>query len=234
MKKTTIIINDKPFTYDDEIEDISYESISPISEEDARDLLQTTKKLFDLCGIRFYLIFGTLLGAVRDHGLIEGDEDVDVYTESEDLLRNSLPYLYENGLKVCRIKEHRFYSFHTTNNSYIDVYIKNELSFSIWKLWCTRINFCVIPRWYIRKHEKIHFLGLDCLCPYKPERVLRYWYGKSWKTPIKSHNFTYDSPSRHYWRTKIKPNLLLINSFIKLAFTNPHKLGKKLWKKIKK
>ena len=87
MKRTTILIDGKPFSYNDEIDDISYDSISAISEEDARHLLQTTKRLFDACGIRFYLIFGTLLGAVRDHGLIKGDEDVDVYIDSEELLR---------------------------------------------------------------------------------------------------------------------------------------------------
>ena len=206
MKKTTIIIDGEPFTYDDEIEDIRYDTISAISEDDARSLLQTTKKLFDECGIQFYLIFGTLLGAVRDHGLIKGDEDVDVYIESEDLLRKNLPFLYENGLKVCRISEHYLYSFHTKNKSYIDVYIRGKLPFSIWKLWCDRINFAVIPRYYIRKHDKIVFLGIECLCPHKPERVLRYWYGKTWRTPIRGHKFTYDSPSRFLWRKKIKPH----------------------------
>lgn len=72
--------------------------------------------------------------AIQEQGLIEGDEDVDVFIEREDLLVKKLPYLYENGLKICRIKEHRFYSFHTINNSYIDVFTKNELPFSIWKL----------------------------------------------------------------------------------------------------
>ena len=173
MKKTTIIIDGVPFTYDDEIEDISYDTISAISEDDARSLLQTTKELFDKCGLRFYLIFGTLLGAVRDHGLIKGDEDVDVYVDSEELLRRNLPFLYENGLKVCRINEHNYYSFHTNNNSYIDVYIKDKLPFSIWRLWCDKINIAVIPKWYIRKSDKINFLGVECLCPHKPERVLR-------------------------------------------------------------
>lgn len=234
MKKKTITIEGKPFTYEDEIEDISYETISAISEDDARNLLQTTKTLFDNCGIKFYLIFGTLLGAIRERGLIEGDEDVDVFIEREDLLIKNLPYLYENGLKVCRIKEHRFYSFHTINNSYIDVYIKNELPFSIWKLWCVRINFCVIPRWYIRKSKKIEFLGIECLCPSKPERILKYWYGKSWRIPIKSHNFTYDSPSRYWWRMKAKPFILSLVQLIRLAFDNPYTLLKKIWKKIQR
>lgn len=46
MKKTTIIIEGKPFTYEEEIEEITYENIGAISEKDARHLLQTTKKTF--------------------------------------------------------------------------------------------------------------------------------------------------------------------------------------------
>ncbi len=232
MKKKTILIDGKPFTYDDEAEDITYESISAISEDDARTLLQTTKKLFDKCGIRFYLIFGTLLGAVRDHGLIKGDEDVDIYIDSEDLLWKNLPYLYDNGLKVCRLHKNYFYSFHAGNKSYIDVYIREKLPLSIWRLWCDRIDTAVIPRFYIRKHDKINFLGIECLCPHKPERVLRYWYGKTWRTPIRGHHFTYDSPSRYFWRTKIKPLYYLIVYILKLALTNPILLFKKIRNKL--
>lgn len=232
MKKTTIIIDGVPFTYDDEIEDISYDTITAISEDDARLLLQTTKDLFDKCGLRFYLIFGTLLGAVRDHGLIKGDEDVDVYVDSEELLRRSLPFLYENGLKVCRINEHYYYSFHTDNKSYIDVYIRGKLPLSIWRLWCDRINFAVIPRMYIRKHDKIEFLGIECLCPHKPERVLRYWYGKTWRIPIRGHKFTYDSPSRYWWRTKGKPMLYFMCYCLKMMLTNPRLFIKKVSKTL--
>lgn len=212
MKKTTIIIEGCPFTYDDEIEDITYETIKPISENDAKNLLLTTKLLFDKCGIRFYLIFGSLLGAVRDEGLIEGDEDVDVYVDSEELLRKSIPYLYENGLKICRIYEHYLYSFHTDNKSFIDVYIKGKLPLSLWRIWCVRICGAVIPKWYVCKFDKIDFLGVECLCPHKPERVLRYWYGKTWRIPIRGHNlkYDYDAPSRYWWRTKVKPIFLKV------------------------
>ncbi len=232
MKTTTIIIDGLPFTYNDEIEDISYETISAISEDDARSLLLKTKTLFEECGLQFYLIFGTLLGAVRDHGLIKGDEDVDVYVDSEELLRKNLPFLYKNGLKVCRIIDHYLYSFHTDNKSYIDVYIRGKLPFSIWSLWCDRINFAVIPRCYIKKHDKINFLGIECLCPHKPERVLRYWYGKTWRIPMRGHNFTYDSPSRHFWRMKVKPFGQLISYFLKTAITNPKLFINKIIKKI--
>jgi len=231
MKRTTIIIDGKPFTYDDESEDISYATNKPITEEDAKSLLQTTKKLFDECGMKFYLCFGTLLGAIRDNGLIKGDEDVDVFVESEEILRKNLPYLQENGLKLCRINNHHFYSFHTENKSYIDVYIKRDLPNSIWKLWCCSINNGAYPKRFFKKYEAIQFLGVDCLCPSRPERFLEYLYGKTWRIPQKGHNYIYDSPSRYFWRKKIKPRIETIIYIIKLAITHPIMFLKKFSKK---
>lgn len=232
MKETTILINGEPFTYLDEIDDITYENVDAISEEDARTLLQVTKKLFNECGLDFYLAYGTLLGAVRDHGLIKGDEDVDVYVESEEKLRNSLPFLSKNGLKVCRIFEHRLYSFHTDNKSYIDVYIKGKLPFSIWRLWCDRLSSVAVPKRYVNKHDKIMFLGVECLCPHKPERLLRFWYGKNWRTPIRGHSFSYDVPSRVIWKTKIKPYYHKTMHRLKLTITNPILYVKKKWSQL--
>ena len=199
MKKTTITIDGKDFTYNDEISDISYETISAISTEDAKELLETTKKLFDMCDIRFSLAFGTLLGAVRDNGIIKGDEDVDIFIESEEKLRCNLPFLYENGLKVCRIIEHCLYSFHTKNNSFIDVYIKDKLPFSYWSIWCYHLYKMTLPKWYVYKYDTINFLGIDCLVPHKPERILAFWYGKDWRIPISGHHYTYDTKSHYWW-----------------------------------
>ena len=221
MKRKTIIIDGKPFTYNDESEDISYDTLKPITEDDARSLLQTTKKLFDKCGLQFCLCFGTLLGAIRDHGLIKGDEDVDVFVESEELLRKSLPYLQDNGLILCRINKGNYYSFHTENNSYIDVYIKRRLPLSIWSLWCCSINSGAYPKWFFRKYDIINFLGVDCLCPHKPERLLRYLYGKDWVIPQRGHNYKYDSPSRYYWRKHIKPRIETVAYITKLAIAHP-------------
>lgn len=232
MKERTIIINGKPFTYNDEGEDMTYETVSPISVEDAQKLLSKTKELFDRCGIRFVLAFGTLLGAVRDGTIIKGDEDVDIFIESEEDLRNNLPFLYENGLRVCRIEEELIYSFHVDNDSYIDVYLKSKLPFSIWSLWCDSLVCRAIPRRYVSKYDHMNFLGVDCLVPHKPERLLQFWYGKSWRVPVKGHIYTYEVPSRLWWRTKGKDRFELYFGYIKLLVTHPISFLRKLCRKI--
>lgn len=48
------------------------------------DLLQRLKKLCDDNNIKMYLLYGTLLGAVRNDGLIPGDDDIDVALMRDD------------------------------------------------------------------------------------------------------------------------------------------------------
>lgn len=234
MKERTIIIKGKPFSYNDEGDEMTYETISPISVEDARSLLTKTKELFDKCGIRFSLAFGTLLGAVRDGTIIKGDEDVDIFVESEEDLWNNLPFLYENGLRVCRIVEKYVYSFHLDNKSYIDVYFKAKLPLSLWSLWCDSLYYRAVPRRFISNYDIINFLGVDCLVPHKPERILEFWYGKSWKVPIKGHIYTYETPSRYWWKTKGKAKFNLYFGYIKFLIRHPFSFSYRLYKKMRR
>ena len=231
MKERTIIVKGKPFTYNDEGDEMTYETISPISVEDARKLLAKTKELFDQCGIRFCLAFGTLLGAIREGSIIKGDEDVDVFVESEEELWNSIPFLYENGLKICRIDEKYVYSFRVDNKSYIDVYFKAKLPLSIWSLWCDSLLCKAVPRRFLNRYDNIKFLGVDCLVPHKPERILEFWYGKSWRVPKKGHIYTYETPSRYWWKTKGKVKLDLYLGYLSLLIGHPILFFDKLYRK---
>lgn len=55
-----------------------------MNEEIAVKNLRAVKEVFDEFGIKFWLDFGTLLGAVRDGKIIEWDEDIDLSMWSED------------------------------------------------------------------------------------------------------------------------------------------------------
>lgn len=233
MKQTTIEIEGAPFSYNDEIDDITYATISPISESEARFLLDTTQKLFSEINLDFFLAFGTLLGAVRDKTLIEGDEDVDVFIEDETLLRRSLPFLSANGYNVCRIEEGRLYSFRVNGSrAFIDVYIRKKLPMSVWSLWCTCLCSDAVPRRLLNKKTNISFLGGIYLIPAKPERLLEFWYGKDWRTPVRGHNFTYEIPSRYWWKQKGKIKFEIYKYYFKLPFK--FVLGWKYWKHLVK
>lgn len=213
MKKRTIISNGAPFTYDDEFEDMTYESISAISEEDARTLVSTAKKCFDEIGLKFYLAFGTLLGAIREKGLIKGDEDVDVYTMDEDKLYNSLQALYDNGLKVCRVFKGHLYSFKVNGNAYIDVYIVKSCGVAIWSPWCVSLTGYVTPKKYFKGERDIDFLGVPCKCVENPEALLEFWYGKTWRIPMRGHGCRCEIMIAYYWH-RIKGKIKKIIKYL--------------------
>jgi len=205
MKMTSIIINGEPFVYNDEVADITYDNIKPITREEAHSLLEQTKLLFDKNNIFFFLAYGTLLGAVREKDLIHGDEDVDVFTDDENKLRIALPDLQRNGLKLCRILNGYLYSFKNGSNAYIDVYVLKKTPLGLWYKWCLQIGGSYYPKFYFSKFDTISFLGGDYLIPHKPERLLKLWYGKTWNIPISGHNpnSCHELIFHYWWLRKI-------------------------------
>ena len=183
MKKA-IVIGGKPFYYD--AIHLTRESAPILTFEQAKDILFTTKDLLEDKGIKIALIYGTLLGAVRDKSFISHDFDVDVYTSQIEELTNAIPYLYERGLKICRFHPNKLYSFEK-NGVYIDIYLKSKASFPF-NIWCCSVNGHIMPAKYLAKTEYINFLGKEFLIPKNPERLLEFFYGKTWIIPIKGDN----------------------------------------------
>ena len=117
------------------------------------------------------------------------------------------------------------YSFKTINDSYIDVYIKRSFKFSIWGIWCYCLYSKAMPKKYFNQTTTIDFLGVECFCVNPPEALLEFWYGQSWKTPVRGHKFIYTVPSYYYW------NIVRINIKKIIQFC----IGWNLWKhKIRK
>lgn len=218
MKKT-VFIDGKEFSYEQEM--ITYSNSSAISEEDGKLILQTTKRLFDKIGIKFYLAYGTLLGAIRDHNIIKGDEDVDVFITEEEKLFSHLPFLYANGLKVVRIQRGGMYSFRINERCYIDVYVLRPFRYSIWALYCYSLHLKATPKKYFKVYESIVFLGEECLCPARPEKLLEFWYGRNWSVPERGHKYFYEVPSHYYWIHYVRyPLRNLIKSMLGLNKSN--------------
>lgn len=208
------------FQYEEE--NLSYESNLPeITHEDAKEILFKTKELFDEIGLKIYLTYGTLLGAVRDKDFIAGDLDVDVYVKDEYSLFRNLDYLRSCGLMLIRVRKHDTYSFRYKNNPncYIDIYIMRK-TYTPWGFYCYELCKTMVPKRMLQD-GKIEFLGEMFDCPANPKELLEFWYTETWNRPIdkfeKQYRYTVAS---HYYYQKIKD----VKSVVKFL------IGWKYWK----
>lgn len=195
-----IIINGKPFYYD--AVDLKFAEGPVITFEQARDILFDMKRLLDNKGIRFWLIYGTLLGAIREKSFISHDFDVDIQTDMFDEFLSIIPYLDAEGMKLIRVDPSRVYTF-SKGGVYIDVYIKKSAPFPF-SLWCYWLNGNIVPKKYITPYKTIDFLGKDFLVPGNPEGLLEFFYGKTWRTPIPGVHGRYDIYPIYFYRKYIK------------------------------
>lgn len=174
-----ININDKAFFFED-IE-LTYEQATIITPAIAKQNLIIFKKTLDKRRLPFFLMHGTLLGAIREHDFIKHDIDIDTCVTDEEALKEAIPDLSEAGLKLCRYQEHLLYSF-IKDNVYIDVYIVNKLEGLI-GLFYVRYLGNIIPKKFFIGSKNILFQGEKFRVPFYTMQLLKFWYGKDWRTP---------------------------------------------------
>lgn len=186
MKEKTIIINNTPFTYMDEVGDPYVFNV--MTHEDMSDILNLAATLLKECGIDFMLAFGTLLGSVREGSFIKGDDDVDIMITDEEKLYESLPYLSEHGLYINRIFKTELYTFHSEGRKgHIDMYVLRPNDRWVYKNWCVSIRGHYAPKRFFEDgidKDKYSINGIGYPCPKNPENLLEWWYGKTWRIPM--------------------------------------------------
>ncbi len=146
------------------------------------------KEVMDSAGIRFYLMFGTLLGAVRNGAFIPWDEDVDVAIHERD--SSKVGELLKGGsfapLELVRCAT-SYFSL-AGGNSYLDVYIyfdgTSERSHGKY-VYCNFNSLAFdVPTRSFDQAAEIDFLGKKFLAPRDPESHLEWWYGSKWREPV--------------------------------------------------
>ena len=132
-----------------------------------RNLLNIREILNDE-DIVFWLMYGTLLGAVRNNSFIEHDTDDDIgfFYESKNNFDIVISKLIDIGFRLCRMSYNDSLVSVIRDDEYTDLcfFRRNNLPFSEFKT--------------------INFIGVDFRIPLNAEKLLTDWYG-DWKTPVK-------------------------------------------------
>lgn len=157
---------------------LDFPSNPAVDMEIAKKNLSDTKRILDSEGIKFWLIFGTFLGAYRDKAIIPYDKDTDLAIYCEDL----------PALACCKdtFAKEGFYlgvdpDVATLNRDgeHTDIYFfRSDGSKRIWR----SIKYDISA---FETFNEIQFLGQNWRILSEPERWLKYTYGEDWRTPIK-------------------------------------------------
>lgn len=163
-----------------------YQGIKRIDKQIAFENLCLFKSLCEKNNYRFFLAYGTLLGAIREKDFIEHDEDIDLGAlfEDKDVLLSMLFELRDNGFEVIRWDERGLMSI-MRKGEYIDIYMYKPLSRNLYA-----VCGAPFPKEFIDNQTIITFKGVDFYAPTDSEKNLEFFYGKEWRTPVIDNDYS--------------------------------------------
>jgi len=133
--------------------------------------------------LKFFLIYGTLLGAVREADFIEHDSDTDLgmYFSDRDKFLPFIFKLKEEGFDLVRYDSHLLSLMRL--GEYIDVYFfEKKIIPSIG--WYSGSLF--IPSKFLNKLGVYLFHQKEFLVPDQYEKFFVFCYGENWRVPLKN------------------------------------------------
>lgn len=147
----------------------------------AKENILILRKILNKTQIRWSLIFGTLLGAVRENNFIEHDTDIDilVYHEDSEKLFKILHLLENKGFRIVRFYKSRILSVER-KNELIDFFFFKKTFFG------RNCGVYYIPKKFFKTFNKIKFLSKDFTVINDVKKYLEYQYGSTWKISIKN------------------------------------------------
>ncbi len=143
----------------------------------AKNLLEI-KRILDIFNLDFYIMYGTLLGIIREGNFIPHDIDVDIGIFDEELLIKALSseIFQKSFLKICRIESDIISLW--ADKEYLDIYIQqdNRMGQAIWRHCSEDIN-------EFKHYSSLEFLGVTFKTLQHPVLHLEKFYGLNWKMP---------------------------------------------------
>lgn len=162
----------------------------------AKENLQIFYTIIEQTNIKYGLMFGTLLGAIREKNFIAHDYDTDIFilSEGKEKFLNLLFQFRNQGFELIR-NAYDVISL-MRKNEYIDIYIfKPKMKLGILNLRSLDNEFECAAK-YLENPIRYLFLGMNIYIPNNPEKLLKKLYGKNWEIPIEN----FPSPSNTMYK----------------------------------
>jgi lipopolysaccharide cholinephosphotransferase len=147
------------------------------------ELLSFFHKICNNISVNFILYAGSLLGAVREGNIIQGDTDVDVIIDEREYGK------ILNQLKSCK---YHFVEYNDSNPARLNLSQLNMLHLDIWiaRKYDDKnfyLSYCqkkyIFPYRFINETIKSKIKTLDCLIPDDNIVLLNRLYGDKWNIP---------------------------------------------------
>lgn len=152
----------------------------------ARENLLLLKDIFDNNKIKFWLMYGTLLGAEREGDFIDHDTDTDLGMFFSDInkIKEAKRELDENGFKLIRTKYPDDLITFMRKDEYIDLGLFRLEKAMFRKYWVYQENKEKFK--YFEKFGTIKFLDEVFSIPHQHIKFISEHYGKNWHKPVEN------------------------------------------------